>query len=270
VRALTIRIRKDLRPVIFQRNALQFLLTATCLLLLRSIQAAAQGGPPLVTDDTGTPGDRRWEINVAFVAEQRPGERTFETPLVDANYGWGERIQIKLEIPWIVRSANGDSTRHGVGNALLGVKWRLADQTRSGFAIAIYPQIEVNMVSSSARRGLAEKGTRLLLPLLLEKNLGPLSANVEIGYEVREGEKGRWLGGLALGREVSERIELIAEVFAGASARFESADAVWNAGGRWKIGPRLSFLLSAGTGLHGSPEKPKASLLTYAGSQLLF
>ena len=135
----------------------------------------------MVTDDPGTPGDHRWEINVAFVTEQRPGERTFETPLVDANYGWGERIQIKLEMPWVVRSAHGESTRQGAGNALFGVKWRLADQASSGIAVAFYPQLEVNVVSSSARRGLAEKGTGLLLPLAFEKNLGPLSANLEIG-----------------------------------------------------------------------------------------
>ena len=29
--------------------------------------ARAQGGPPMLTDDAGTPGSRRWEVNVEWI-----------------------------------------------------------------------------------------------------------------------------------------------------------------------------------------------------------
>jgi hypothetical protein len=234
-----------------------------------SAAVLAQGGPPFVTDDPGTPGDRRWEINVAFVAEKRGGEQRLATPLVDANYGWGDRIQLKLEVPWVVQSTREEPVRNGLGNALLGVKWRFADEEKSGIAVAFYPQVEINLVSSSASRGLAERRTSLLLPLAFEKNLGPFSANMEIGHQFREGEKGLWFGGLALGRGLSDRLEVLAEVFGLASARFAGVEFSGNIGGRWKVGRRLVLLVSVGTGIRGSPDQPRAGLLTYAGIQLL-
>jgi len=245
-------------------------LLAVSLIPLLAARVLAQGGPPLVTDDPGTPGNRRWEINVAFLAESRHGERMFETPLIDANYGWGERFQLKLEIPWVVRAGGRESTRNGLGNALLGVKWRFADEEKSGVAIAFYPQAEFNVVSSSAQKGLVEKKAGLLLPLTFAKNLGPLSANLEIGHKLRGDEEPRWFGGLALGREVSECVELLGEVFATTSSRFADTNASWNAGLRWKLGSRVVALLSGGSGIHGTSETPRTHLLVYAGTQLLF
>jgi hypothetical protein len=242
---------------------------AGALGLAVSATVLAQGGPPFVTDDPGTPGDGRWEINVAFLSEKREGERRLETPLVDANYGWGDRIQLKLEVPWVVQSTREEPVRNGVGNALLGVKWRFAEEENRGVAVAFYPQVEINLLSSSTRRGLAERGTGLLLPLAIEKNLGPFSTNLEIGHQFREGEKGLWFGGLALGRGLSDRLELAAEVFGLASTRFATVEFSGNIGGRWKVGRRLVLLVSAGTGIRGSPDQPRAGLLTYAGAQLL-
>ena len=42
------------------------------------IAALAQGGPPFLTDDPGTPGDGRWEINLAFTSEIRPSEELYD------------------------------------------------------------------------------------------------------------------------------------------------------------------------------------------------
>ena len=33
------------------------------------LRVLAQGGPPLITDDPGTPGDGHWEINIAEQSE---------------------------------------------------------------------------------------------------------------------------------------------------------------------------------------------------------
>ena len=33
----------------------------------------AQGGPPFITDDPGTPGNHHWEINFGWIANHNPG-----------------------------------------------------------------------------------------------------------------------------------------------------------------------------------------------------
>ena len=69
--------------------------------------AWAQGGPPLVTDDPDTPGPGYWEINLSTFLEKRLHANTIETPRLDANYGVGQRIQLKFEVPWIRESDEG-------------------------------------------------------------------------------------------------------------------------------------------------------------------
>jgi hypothetical protein len=94
---------------------------------------------------------------VAFTLDRTSLGREFDTPLVDANYGWGERLQLKLEIPWIVEDETVEGRHSGLGNPLLGVKWRFLDEDKAGVAVSTYPQLGFNLVSSSADRGLARR-----------------------------------------------------------------------------------------------------------------
>ena len=71
---------------------------ATIVIAGSSTAAFATGGPPLVTDDPGTPGSRKLEMNVAFTSEVTSSERRFETPILDLNYGLGDQIQLKYDI----------------------------------------------------------------------------------------------------------------------------------------------------------------------------
>lgn len=67
-------MKENLRPARF--SALLFL-----TLFLAASAALSQGGPPFATDDPGTPGNRRWEVNLAFTVETRDREHTFGIPL---------------------------------------------------------------------------------------------------------------------------------------------------------------------------------------------
>ena len=76
-------------------------LVAVCVATLPR-RVIAQGGPPLITDDPETPGNGHWEINVAWTLSQKQNERLFAIPLLDINYGFGEHVQLKAEVPWLV------------------------------------------------------------------------------------------------------------------------------------------------------------------------
>ena len=47
----------------------------------------------MITDDPGTPGNRKWEINLAAALEHRPGETLLDLPAIDLNYGVGENMR---------------------------------------------------------------------------------------------------------------------------------------------------------------------------------
>src|ERR1017187_4332787 len=160
------------------RTARLTVLATTVFFLAGAAPVRAQGGPPLLTDDPGTPGAGRWEVNVAFTLDRTSAGREIGAPLVDANYGWGERVQLKLEMPWVVVS-DDLGTRSGIGNPLLGVKWRFLDEDNAGVAVSTYPQLGFNLVSASADRGLVERETSFLLPVSAVKRIGPVSLDVE-------------------------------------------------------------------------------------------
>jgi hypothetical protein len=50
------------------------LLVAFALGLVVITDAHGQGGPPMITDDPGTPGPGKFEINLAIAFERRPSE----------------------------------------------------------------------------------------------------------------------------------------------------------------------------------------------------
>jgi len=229
----------------------------------------AQGGPPLITDDPGTPGDRRWEINIAFTAEKRKTEKSYETPILDINYGIGERIQLKYEVPWLVLDERGERTKNGLGNSLIGVKWRFFDQERHRIDMSIYPQFEFNNSDSSADRGLVDSGLEFVLPVQLQRSFGSISLNPEFGYVFRQYNDNEWIYGLALGYEVSSNLELLAEISGTTLQDFQDDELLFNLGARCELSETYSLLIAAGRSFR-SAASGEPEFLLYAGIQLNF
>src|SRR5437660_2131242 len=115
--------------------------------------ASAQAGPPFVTDDPEPPPPGGWEINVPFILERTPGKTETDSPVFDLNYGL-PNVQLKLEIPISVVHDDGDGTRAGAGDLLVGVKWRFLNNEQSKFQLGVYPGTATDRESRArTRRG---------------------------------------------------------------------------------------------------------------------
>jgi len=221
------------------------------LILVIPCSARGQGGPPMITDDPGTPGDGNWEINIAWTIEHAGSATVHEAPLLDMAYGVGDRVQLKYEVPWIVAHESGLGSRGGLGNSNLGVKWRFFDAGDDGWRISTFPQIVFrNPGSASVERGLAEAGTTVMLPFQFERQFSLLAVNLDFGHVWHSEVDDEWFGGIAVGHEASERLELMAELHADASARIERSALTLNCGARWAATRHGTLLLSVGRNLH--------------------
>src|SRR5438046_1585637 len=125
-------------------------LLAALLAISASLACAEAGSPPVKTDDPGTPGDGNWEINVISTFHRTPAEKYIEAPLFDINYGIGDRIQLKVEMPWVRQSTADGPTLKGAGNVLSGVKWRFYDAGDEGLKVSTYPQVELRAPRSDS------------------------------------------------------------------------------------------------------------------------
>ena len=107
----------------------------------------------MITDDPGTPGNRKWEINLAVTFEHRPNETSFDAPGIDLNYGVGENIQLTLQGGPVLLKRSGHGAIGGLGGTEAAVKWRFLDEEKSGVDVSIFPRVIFNFMPmpSSAR-----------------------------------------------------------------------------------------------------------------------
>ena len=271
-------------PVSQFRRPFQFLVLLGSAV---AIQAHGQGGPPFITDDPGTPGNRHWEINIGWVGNHNPGQASYQLPDIDINYGWGDRIQLKYEIPLAAATDQNNTTRSGLGESFPGVKWRFYEHHRSGepksdenmnFSLGTYPQVLINNPTSAVRRGIVENGPQYYLPLEFTAKAGPIDFNGEMGHWFgNQLVPSRWGRGLIAGHEFSDRLELYSEIYDLQDANQvgglpKQRQFTVDVGGRQTLdrGGHLRLLFMAGRGIQAvTRQNSEPNWIAYLGVQVL-
>ncbi len=232
-------------------------------------QAQASGGPPMITDDPGTPGDGHWEINIAALTTRDSVSTTYQVPLIDVNYGLGDRVQLKFEVPWLIQNNDSGTNQRGIGNSLTGVKWRFYDAGEKDWLISTYPQIESTFpFPSTYTNELAESGTSYLLPVEFEHDFDSGDINFEIGRWFRAiPTSDSWLAGFVFTREIRKGVEVIGELHEEIAVQQPQDELILNLGTRWCLSEQYTLLFSVGRDLHNTMETPNF-LMTYLGLQM--
>ena len=229
----------------------------------------AQGGPPYFTDDTGTPGNRKWEINLAYAPLVLPEQSTTRMPDMDANFGAGDRIELNFDIAWLRAAAQPDDAKYGLSQSTVGMKWRFYDNNR-GFAVSVFPQSLFNNPTRSAERGIVPRGASLTLPLQLSTQIGPIGINGDVGYSVVHLDRDGWLAGIIVGHEKrigrgkARDAEFAMEYFATGDVGGSVTQSTIDAGVRYQIGQSTVLLAMAGRNVQQG-----GSFAGYFGLQLL-
>jgi hypothetical protein len=245
------------------------LLLILALLLGAAPGLHAQGGPPMVTDDPGTPGNGHWEINLAWTVQQAPGSTIVGLPLLDANYGVGDRLQLNYQASWNFTREAGEANENGMSGSQLAVKWRFYDAGEDGLQVSMYPRYTFpESDSDSDPSNPAGSTATFLMPFEVRKNLGIVSVNADFGYTFSAAEDAKgWMGGLCIGRNVTKSWELDAEIRYTGSERLQRSETAVNIGTRYDFNEHSTLLLAIGRDM-SSALGPRISLLSYVGIQL--
>jgi Putative MetA-pathway of phenol degradation len=230
---------------------------------LLALASAAEAGPPFVTDDPETPPPGGWEINIPFIIEHTVGGTEMDAPLFDLNYGL-PNVQLKFEAPIrIVRQKNNRAV--GLGDPLLGIKWRFLADEKSKSQLGVYPQVRLPV--GDPRRGLGEGQAAYVLPFLVQKGWAnwTLYGNVGYWWQTAADQRNFWYAGAVLERELNERLTLGAELFGSTpQERGGRAEVAFNVGGTWKANEHINLLCTAGRDIVGD-----ARVIAYVGLQFL-
>lgn len=231
------------------------------------------GSPPMVSDDTETPGPNNWEINLAMHAELAGGERQIELPLVDVNYGVGDTLQFKYEVPYVfarqaqtgVGGATSFVDADGVGDSIFGVKYRFYDDKDAGLSFAVYPQVQFR--SPGGDRSVSEGKTSLILPVIVTREFEHASISANAGLEATGGER-RYFASFGVGRRLTDHVALLAEVAGSDLNAADEKHVLLNFGARYKISDTQSISGALGRDVYAGGDERERTYFTFAYQKL--
>lgn len=217
------------------------------LLLGAALLAAA--GPahaahPLITDDTGTQGAGRWQLEASTdhsrARERAAGltawQREFNATLT---HGLTDDLDAAVSLPWQRASATDEPGARGMGDAALLAKWRFHENEAQGWSLALRP--ELSLPSGNSDKGLGNGRAGAALTLISSIERGPWTWLVNAGLtwnHNRLGERsGLWAVSTAVLWAATPQLSLVADIGASRAAdresrtdRFGLLGAIWHVG----------------------------------------
>lgn len=238
------------------------------------------GSPPMVSDDTGTPGPGNWEINFVISGDIAKDSKSFDVPLLDINYGIGEKIQLKLEVPYVYgqfseydeTGVRSTTTLRGIGNTNLGVKYRFYDNEESGLSLAVYPQFEFRTPGARLEDdgGAAATCTVIKVPLLLTREFDHVSFTADLGFEKSsEDSRADTFASFGVGTRLSDKLAILGEIAGQSLGRSDERRILMNVGLRGKISDSQLLVAAIGRDIRAGGDGQKHCYFTVAYQLLI-
>lgn len=231
------------------------------------------GSPPMVSDDTGTPGNRRFEINLTTSGDFAGDTHRIESPLLDVNYGIGDLTQLKFEVPYVLLASQDDKAveprsvahAHGVGDATVGIKYRFYDNKETGQSLALYPQIRFR--TPGANKAVSEEKTVVILPLLMTREFEKASLTANIG--VAHADYSRLFASIGAGTRLSDQWAVLGEIAGNNLNARDDRQILLNLGIRRKLSEKRLIAASIGHDIHVGGDKPLHRYFSISFQQML-
>jgi hypothetical protein len=219
----------------------------------------AQSSPPLLSNDPGTPGPGKWEINLFTSWERSSVDDAWHIPLIDLNYGVGERCQLTATMPFVIGQEKGAPVRREFDGIEMGVKYRFVDNPgKTGLNVSVFPKVFFSFV---------DKNAKVSLPLQGHYEWSHVGLTAEFGHIWVNGESDGWEGGLGVALML-DPVSLFAEWHTGVrEAPFDLRGEMITFGVTWEWSEIVSIYASYGKSVQIHEDSPKLAL---AGFQFRF
>lgn len=231
-------------------------------ILLQGVITAVHAGPPFITDDAD-PTDYDSFQTILFASGYNATHTAlWYGPAFEGDLGILPNLEFHTIVPIAesIRDPGGDAV--GLGDTLIGLKWRFVTETDYIPEIAIVP--DWILPTGNPDRQLGNGRSWTSLPIWVEKHFGPWTTYGGGGYifNSAKGQTNYRFGGLLIQRDLSEKMTLGVEIYAQGSSStqhvtpFEDAGPVTliNTGGYYNITSSQSFLFSIGHSIAGAKQ----------------
>jgi hypothetical protein len=179
---------------------------------------AAFAAHPLITDDTGTmgTGKAQLEINGEYGHDKEDGVTT-KTTQGDAcfSYGLSESVDLVIDLPYLhYREKTEDATvsENGFSDTAIEVKWRFYEH--DDLSLAIKPGL--TLPTGDDDKGLGAGKTTYSLFFITTKEMDPWAVHLNFGYIRNENtldeEKNIWHASIASTVALTEKLTAVANL----------------------------------------------------------
>lgn len=257
-------------------NRCRFVMCLVAAFLLA--ENPAFGAHPLITDDTGTQGKGKTQIELTGRIDQddEGGVRTegWEAKAV-LTRGLLDPLDLVLEVPYAwIRAKDGETVRRdGFADLLIALKWRFFEQ--GGLSLAVKPS--VTLPTGDEEKGLgngrASCGVNLITtyamgPWAFHFNLGATHSDYKLEADREANRDDIWNASLAAEYKLAESWKLVANVGAerNADAASDTPPAFILGGVIWSVSEMLDIDAGVKWGLNG----PETDLSFLAGVTFRF
>lgn len=227
----------------------------------------ARAAHPLITEDTGTQGKGRWQLE-ANAESTRDGSAGIRSrglqPAATLSYGVVENADLQMTQSWLREKAAGVVVQ-GIRDTAIDLKWRFFE--KDSLSLGLKPGVTLPVGDEQKGLGAGRSGWGTLLILSYEP--GPFALHMHAGYKrnrntLGERESLAHLSG-ALAWKVVANVRLVADY-----ARVSNPDPAGGAAERyavlgaiWAVTPDFDLDLGWKTG-HGGATLDRALLLGMA------
>lgn len=173
---------------------------------------------PLITDDTGTQGKGKFQVEVLgeYGHDREEGVKT-DTEEVSAalTYGILDSVDVVLSVPyafWEEKTGGVSEKEDGFADLSLEAKWRFFE--REGLSFALKPGL--TLPTGDEDKGLGAGRTTGYLFLIASKDVSPWAFHLNLAYIRNENKNDErydlWHASLAAGYELFKGLQLVGDI----------------------------------------------------------
>ncbi|MCK9363218.1 MAG: transporter [Syntrophales bacterium] len=191
--------------------------------ILLLVPAVAWGAHPLITDDAGTQGKGKFQVEVS--AQHDSEKETLNGVSVEStgrqvsttfSYGFIENTDIVLSLPYQWGKVREDGAtvydERGISDTTVEAKWRFFE--KDGLSFALKPGLRIP--TGNDEKGLGAGRTGYHAFIIGSKEVEPWAFHVNVGYIGNENkadeEKNIWHASLATTYEVIKNLKVVGNV----------------------------------------------------------
>lgn len=194
-------------------------LSATLLTATLAGITPAYAGFPFLTDDPGTQGTGKVELDLFVQYSRFRGGSSGALPGVSLAYGVTDNVDLTLSMSMAMAQVDGVGTNIGFGDVAAGIKARVIEEDTEGWRPAVTFAPSVIFPSGSQARGTGLGYTRAFLPVWLGKTLGDWSVfgggglNINSGTIAGARQTNWWYSGIGVTYQIDDKWMVGSEVY---------------------------------------------------------